>query len=221
MKEGLLSLPGSLKIYRVFGGFPVDVDPCDPGGCPASDRALLARPLALVGLFSVALAISMVQMESMFGRVGDLEALASAMGVTKEDAMLPLLFFCMNWCISTCYFFLFVYRWKKIVKLYKNLAILDCRISHSTSGILRGANMLWMSNFFFGYILVFGTGICYSILMQKAFISKADGQLSLLDWAAVLSYGFAGSFSATNPMIVSGITCLCDVLVTLGDICTQ
>ncbi len=145
------------------------------------------------------------------------------MGVSKEDGMLPLIFFCINWFVSICFLCLFVWRRKRIVKLYQRLASVDRRVSNSStsSGRLRGATAVWTSYFSVIYLLSLGTGACYAILMHKTFSSTLDGQLSPLDWLAVFFFSFASSFSATNPMIGSSVVCLCDVLVALGDICFQ
>ncbi len=222
MQEGLFSLPGTLKIYRTFGGFPVDVDPCDPNGQASSDRILLVRPLLLVAvLFSATLAISMAQMEALFGGVFAFQVLADAMGVPKEDAMLPLVFYCINWCVSACFLALYVYSRRKIVKVYKDLASINCRVFHPTSKKVRSMNKLWMSCYFFMYILVMGAGICYSVLIYATFSAKSDEPISVLGWASTLTYGMGASLSAANPLIGSGVISFCDILVVLADICVQ
>ncbi len=77
MKEGPLSLPWSLKVYRAIGGFPINLDPCNPDEHLSSTSTLLVMPVLLLGvLFSATLVVNLLHMGARFDGVGNMEVRA-------------------------------------------------------------------------------------------------------------------------------------------------
>ena len=227
MPEGRFSLPWVLTQYRHFGGFPVDVDPCDPANDMRQRRLQrLIRPiLSTLAFFVAPIVINKIQMWRIFGGVTQYDKMAEAMGIRLEDATWPLVFFCVNFCMCLVNLGLFVTKHAKIVKLYKDLAFLESKTFFPSCGNIRGSKLLWL-----GYVLIVPSlklvaSACYATVMARMYMnlpsSGSGGDLTPMEWMTAIAFGVGGGLTAGNPLSASAVLYALDVILSLGKICSQ
>ncbi len=219
-KEPPLSLPGILKMFRALGGFPIDMDPCDPTNMVKSDGIIVVRPLLMVLAFLIPFLINWIQLRSKFGKWMALGEMAEVMGVLREDVMMPVLFFCFNILFSLSFLVLFISKRRVIIKLYCHASALNGKIFFPTVQTVRGKGLMWASYIAYNYVFITGAALCYSSMMYHTFMEISNGSLSGLDWASIVASGISGSFIA-SPLTCSAIMMWIDILVFLADICVQ
>ena len=147
MPEGHLSLPWIIHVLRIFGGFPVDVDPRDPSkGSNNGSRLQLTRPiLSILVLFVIPVVLCHIATHREFEGSISYAKLAEVMEVRAEDTLYPFVLLCTNLCFCLVNLALFVARGRDIVTLYNRLHILETRtlLFPTGGGEIRGKKVVW------------------------------------------------------------------------------